>query len=289
MTSISEALLQASEQFQQSDTSRLDAELLLAQLLKKPRTHLFCWPEENLTKTILQKYHQLIKKRSSGVPIAHLTGTKEFWSRDFHITSDTLIPRPETELLIELALKQLPPNQNNLIADLGTGSGAIAITLAAERNKTSVIATDLSQRALNIAIKNADTHHIKNITFFLSNWFDALTGMLFQLVISNPPYIDKSDAHLKQGDVRFEPISALISDEKGLADIKKIAQQARSHLTIGGILLLEHGYNQAKSVQKILHHLGYNTIKSHHDLAGHLRVTSAIWDSNPIIITPLKP
>ncbi len=280
MTTISEALHQASEQFRHSDTPRLDAELLLTQLLEKPRTHLFCWPEENLTETTLQKYRQLIEKRAAGAPIAHLTEIKEFWSRSFHVTPDTLIPRPETELLIELALERLAPNQNASIADLGTGSGVIGITLAAERDQAWIVATDLSQKALNIAAKNAKTHNVKNITFYLSDWFEALKDKQFQLIISNPPYIAENDPHLKQGDVRFEPSTALISAEEGLSDIKRIAQQARFHLSAGGSLLLEHGYNQAENVRRLLHLLNYSNIQSHSDLAGHLRATSAVWENS---------
>ena len=277
LTTIAEALQQANSQLIDSDSPKLDAELLLLQLLEKPRTHLFCWPDEIVAEELLTQYKALIDSRASGTPIAHLTGQREFWSRDFRITSDTLIPRPDTELLIELALERLSNNTKGLVADLGTGSGVIGITIAIERPGIEVIATDMSQKALKVASENAKNLGAKNITFRLSDWLDAINERAFQLIISNPPYIAKNDPHLKQGDIRFEPDSALTSGKEGLDDIEVIAREARHHLLENGLLLLEHGYNQAENVQQILSKNGYRNIQSHSDLAGHLRATSAEW------------
>lgn len=278
MTTIAEALQQASSQLTESDSPKLDAELLLTHLLNKPRTHLFCWPDEMVPEKLLTKYRTAVDKRANGTPIAHLTGQREFWSRDFQITPDTLIPRPDTELLIELALKWLPIDKKCLVADLGTGSGAIGITAALEKPNIDVIATDTSEKALVIAQQNAKKLGAKNITFRLSHWLNSVSEKTFQLIISNPPYIAENDPHLQQGDVRFEPISALTSGAKGLDDIGAIAHQARQHLVKSGRLLLEHGYDQAENVQQILRINGYSNIQSHSDLSGHLRATSAEWD-----------
>jgi release factor glutamine methyltransferase len=276
-TTIAEALKQASSQLTHSDSPKLDAELLLLMLLDKPRTHLFCWPDELLSEALLIDYKAAIQKRANGTPIAHLTGVREFWSRDFQVTADTLIPRPDTELLIELALENLATNPQGLIADLGTGSGIIGITLALEKPNIEVIATDMSPKALAVAQKNAQRLAAKNIHFRLSDWFAEINEKDFQLIISNPPYIADNDPHLKQGDIRFEPNSALTSGAEGLDDIEIIATEARHHLLKGGQLLLEHGYNQAENVRRILTKKGYSNIQPHTDLAGHLRATSAEW------------
>ncbi len=277
LSTISEALQQASNLLTKSDSPRLDAELLLIKLLEKPRTHLFCWPDEAVPEELLTRYKALINRRATGQPIAHLIGQREFWSRDFRVTADTLIPRPETELLVELALERLPTHQECLVADLGTGSGAIGITLALEKTNIKVTATDTSPKALQVAAENAKTLGANNISFLLSNWFDSIAERQFQLIISNPPYIAENDPHLKQGDVRFEPNSALTSGPEGLDDIEIIIAHACDHLIDGGLLLLEHGYNQAENIQQIFSQHGYSNIRSHSDLAGHLRATSAEW------------
>ncbi|MEI6744433.1 MAG: peptide chain release factor N(5)-glutamine methyltransferase [Methylococcaceae bacterium] len=256
-----------------SDSPRLDAEVLLAFVLEKNRSYLRAWNDKKIDDSEVQRFDALISQRLKGVPIAYLTGTREFWSRDFIVSPDVLIPRPDTELLIELCLAQIPMNSTLKILDLGTGSGAIAITLAAERPNTQIFAVDASSSALVVAQKNAHQHDCQNIKFILSDWFSAVPKIEFDLIISNPPYISANDEHLSQGDVRFEPKSALIAADNGLSDIKKIAVEAINYLKPYGQLWFEHGYNQAQAVQHILKGLNYFEIQTHQDLAGQPRVT----------------
>ena len=261
-----------------SETPHLDAEVLLCHCLSKSRSYLRAWPERQPSEAQSQWFWDLIARRCQGEPIAYLTGQREFWSRSFKVSPDVLIPRPDSELLIELSLQLLPHNQSCKIIDLGTGSGILAITLAAERPLATVIATDVSSAALNIAQLNAESLAVGNVRFLTSHWFDSVADKNFDLVISNPPYIAADDPHLQQGDVRFEPESALISDEEGLKDIRLLSEQARNHLKPNGLLLIEHGYNQQTQVQAILQTLNYRQIQTHPDLSGNPRVTSGIWN-----------
>jgi len=256
-----------------SDSPLLDAEVLLGFVLKKTRTYLRAWCDNTLTDQQQAAFEALIKQRQQGIPIAYLTGTREFWSRDFTVTSDVLIPRPDTELLIELSLELITKNQVVKLIDLGTGSGIIAVTLAAERPNIQVIAVDASLAALNVAKHNAQQHQLTNIEFYQSDWFINVPTTQFDLVISNPPYIDPDDEHLQQGDVRFEPKTALIADNQGLSDIEIIADKARCYLKPAGHLLIEHGYNQAPQVQAIFNALAYDKVQSYRDLSGQSRVT----------------
>lgn len=260
-----------------SDSALLDAEVLLCHCLNKNRSFIRAWPEHQLTDQQAAEFLALIAQRQQGVPIAYLTGEREFWSRSFKVNPDVLIPRPDSELLIELSLDLLPANQANKIIDLGTGSGILAITLAAERTTSQVIACDLSPAALRTAQANAQQLQIDNVSFLTSNWFSAINDRDFDLVISNPPYIDQHDPHLQQGDVRFEPDSALISPENGLQDIRLLADQARQHLKPGGYLLIEHGYDQQTAVQALFKRFNYQQITTHPDYAGNPRVTSGQW------------
>lgn len=262
-----------------SDTPFLDAEVLLSHCLDKPRSFLRAWPEHHPTESQIQSFHELLKQRRQGQPIAYLIGKREFWSREFEVSPAVLIPRPDSELLIELALERMPAAKCCKMIDLGTGSGILAITLAAERPLADVIATDLSLAALQMAQNNAKRLGVANVRFIASNWFDAVDDDDFELIVSNPPYIAADDPHLQQGDLRFEPSSALVSENQGLADIERIAEQARQRLKAGGHILVEHGYNQAPAVQAIFAHYGYRQIVNHRDLAGNPRVTSAIWNS----------
>ena len=278
MSSIQSALHMASHYLQQtSDSAALDADLLLCFVLKKQRAHLRAWPEKQLKQDQLEHYQELLDKRRSGQPIAYLIGSREFWSRDFIITADVLIPRPETELLIELILEILPDNQIQSVIDLGTGSGAIAVTLAAERPLSTIVATDICADALRIARKNAQKHDLNNIRFWLSNWFENLPKSAYDIIVSNPPYIEPNDAHVQQGDLRFEPEKALISEHQGLKDITMIIDTARPRLKPESFLLLEHGYNQQQQVQSIFKQYQYTNIRTHHDLSGQPRVTSGQW------------
>ncbi|MDD1622494.1 MAG: peptide chain release factor N(5)-glutamine methyltransferase [Methylococcaceae bacterium] len=261
-----------------SETASLDAEVLLCHCLNKNRSFLRAWPDHRPTTRQIADYRHLIEQRRQGMPVAYLTGQREFWSRNFLVGPDVLIPRPDSELLVELSLEWLPAGQASKIIDLGTGSGILAITLAAERPLADVIATDLSPAALTVARQNAERLATHNVRFLQSHWFDAITDHDFDLVISNPPYIAESDPHLRQGDVRFEPNSALVSAENGLKDIRLIAEQARSHLKIGSRLLVEHGYNQQAGVQAIFETLNYRQVKTHADLSGNPRVTSGLWN-----------
>lgn len=263
-----------------SESALLDAEVLLCHCLHKNRSFLRAWPEHRPNPEQIVRFQSLINQRAQGRPVAYLTGQREFWSRDFLVGPEVLIPRPDTELLIELGLELLPEDKPCKIIDLGTGSGILAITLAAERPLADVIATDLSLTALSVARENAERLNTINVRFLQSHWFDEVADQDFDLVISNPPYIAEDDPHLTQGDVRFEPDTALISDEKGLKDIRLIAKQARRHLKSGGHLLVEHGYNQQAEVQALFKTLSYRHIETHADLSGNPRVTSGIW--NPV-------
>ncbi|AEG02194.1 peptide chain release factor N(5)-glutamine methyltransferase [Methylomonas methanica] len=261
-----------------SDSARLDAEVLLCHCLGKQRSFLRAWPERQLDAVHVEQFQQLLEQRRQGTPIAYLTGEREFWSRTFKVTPEVLIPRPDSELLIELSLSLLPAKQACKIIDLGTGSGILAVTLAAERPMAEVMATDISIAALNVAKQNAEHFAVGNLCFVESHWFDAVTDSDFDLVVSNPPYIAGDDPHLQQGDLRFEPETALISGEAGLKDIRLLAEQAREHLKPHGQLLIEHGYQQAQDVQSILNQLNYRQVGTHQDLSGNPRVTSGLWN-----------
>ncbi len=256
-----------------SDSPLLDAEVLLGFVLGKPRTYLRAWCDNILTEQQLATFEALLKQRQQGTPIAYLTGTREFWSRDFTVTPAVLIPRPDTELLIELSLDLIPKDKAVKLIDLGTGSGIIAVTLAAERPNALVTAVDASLAALAVAKHNAHLHQLTNIEFYQSDWFSNVPSKQFDCVISNPPYIDSADEHLQQGDVRFEPKTALIAEDHGLSDIQIIADKARSYLKPAGHLLIEHGYNQAPQVQAIFNALAYDKVQSYQDLSGQPRVT----------------
>lgn len=262
-----------------SDSALLDAELLLCLILDKQRSYLRAWPDKQLQTEQINRFLTLIKERQKGVPIAYITGNREFWSRDFHVTPDVLIPRPETELLIELSLRLIPEHKPFRIIDLGTGSGIIAITLAAERPRLNASATDFSLAALRIARINAKRHHVNNIQFHQSDWLDNIPDTKFNLIISNPPYIPEDDSHLQQGDIRFEPQTALCAAEQGLRDIKIITGTARKHLEPGGHLLIEHGYNQQERVQTIFKEFHYVNVQTYADLSGQPRVTYGQWNT----------
>ncbi|MFA5983948.1 MAG: peptide chain release factor N(5)-glutamine methyltransferase [Methylococcaceae bacterium] len=278
MTSIQALLAYALKQLSDTTPSaQLDAEILLAWVMAKERSHLRAWPEKELAPALAQQFITLIEQRQQGVPVAYLTGYREFWSRQFKVSPDVLIPRADTELLIELSLGLLSPDQPAQILDLGTGSGIIAITVAAERPQVKLHASDISANALAIAQHNAQHHAIDNIAFYQSHWFSNLPPLSLDLIISNPPYIADNDPHLQQGDLRFEPKSALIAGNNGLADIASIVDTARQYLKKSGHLLLEHGYNQQQPVQDIFRQYGYSRIKTINDLAGQPRVTYGLW------------
>lgn len=252
---------------------RLDAELLLLHVVRKPRSWLFTHADEVLDTDVQTAYAHLIERRVAGEPVAYITGHRGFWSLNLEVTPATLIPRPETELLVELALQRLPTDSACSVADLGTGSGAIALAIARERPHAQVVATDASVDALDVARRNARRHGIGNVTFAHGDWLAPLAGRRFELIVSNPPYIEAADAHLGQADLRFEPASALASGADGLDDIRRIVRDAASHLHPGGWLLFEHGWNQGDAVRALLHEACYAEVFTAQDLERRDRVS----------------
>lgn len=256
-----------------SDSPRLDAEILLAHCLEVNRSHLRAWPEKAVDGDPLARFEGLLDRRFRGEPVAYLTGQREFWSIPLRVTPEVLVPRPETELLVELAIAHLPANTTARIADLGTGSGAIAIAIARECPHCKVVATDMAETALAVARWNAETLGLRNIELKLGHWFEALGDDRFDLILSNPPYIREDDPHLYQIDVRFEPPHALVSGKDGLDALRVLADGARHHLETGGWLLLEHGYDQGEAVRRLLHRAGFSAVETAADLAGQDRAT----------------
>lgn len=252
----------------------LEAQVLLGHVLNQPRAYLLAHPEMTLTKSEQDQFDELVSRRERGEPIAYITALREFYGLSFSVSPDVLIPRPETELLVELALQHIPDDTPSRILDLGTGSGAIAITLAELRPQSWVTATDISPHALDIARENASRLGTSNITFTESNWFSNLAeSKQFDLIVANPPYVAENDAHLSQGDLRFEPISALASGFDGLDAIRTIVETAPRFLQSSGRLLFEHGYDQALFCRELLQSLGYRNISNFMDLGGRARVS----------------
>jgi release factor glutamine methyltransferase len=251
-----------------------EAEILLAHVLGKSRTYLHTWPERVLTSDEQTGFEALLERRARGEPVAYLVGTRGFWSLDLAVTVDTLIPRPETELLVEQALARIPPDADWAIADLGTGSGAIALALAHERPHCRVVATDRSAAALAVARGNAERLGIANVCFREGAWYAPLAGERFHVIVSNPPYIAEDDPHLDQGDLRYEPQTALAAGPDGLDDLRLIVGGAAAHLWPGGWLLLEHGYDQGEAVRGLLCEHGFLDVHSVRDVPGHERVSA---------------
>jgi release factor glutamine methyltransferase len=249
---------------------RLDAQLLLAHVLSKPREYLITWPERELSSEQLINYEALVQRRAQGYPLAYVTGTKSFWNMELIVTPDVLIPRPDTELLVELALPKLFPGAR--VLELATGSGAIACALARERSDINIIATDISAEALKIARLNAQKYNLNNIKFILSDWFISLHDQPFDLIIANPPYLAETDLHLST-DIRFEPRGALVSGKNGDEDYIEIIAQASNYLKTGAWILLEHGADQGPCVRALLAKQGYVHVFTENDLAGLERVT----------------
>lgn len=275
---ISGALDIASKQLATTSASaEIDARVLLCHVLQCSHTHLIAWPEKPLSTSQQQEYSRLIQQRSEGQPVAYLTGHKEFWSLKLEVSAATLIPRPETETLVEFVLENFKTSTLNL-ADLGTGSGAIAIAIASERPQWDITATDISAEALHMAQKNAKQHQLTNIDFRLSDWFQQLdpqpTDGRFDIIISNPPYIAEADPHLSQGDVRFEPQRALQSGSAGLNAIVHLIHESKHYLNDNGCLILEHGYDQKQAVYELFEAAGFSDIRQQNDLAGTPRMSA---------------
>ncbi|HEL5055837.1 peptide chain release factor N(5)-glutamine methyltransferase [Stenotrophomonas maltophilia] len=255
--------------------ARHEAELLLLHVLERPRSWLFAHATDPLPATAQAAFEALLARRAAGEPVAYLTGRRGFWTLDLRVDAATLIPRPETELLVELALERLPPDRPLSVADLGTGSGAIALALASERPLAQVLATDASPGALAMAARNAAHHELRNVRFAEGgqDWYAPLQGARFALIASNPPYIASEDPHLQQGDLRFEPASALASGIDGLDDIRRIVAGAPEHLQPAGWLLIEHGWDQGAAIRTLFDAAGFADVQTQQDLEQRDRVT----------------
>lgn len=297
-----------------SGEAKLDAQLLLQHTLNVNRAWLIAHENENLVPEKLAEFNSLIERRAKGVPIAYILGEREFYGLNFMVTPDTLIPRADTETLVEIALAKIAVdkvithtsfrsmsessvfradnyktldsdirrNDGVTVLDLGTGSGAIALAIAKHRPQAQVIAVDASQAALAVAQRNAEHLQISNVQFLLSDWFSALEQVRFDVIVSNPPYIEQDDTHLTQGDLRFEPISALASGQDGLDDIRTIIDDCLVHLKPQGWLMLEHGYNQAQAVADLMAQIGLLNVETIKDFGGNDRVTIG---KNPLIVS----
>lgn len=265
------SLLRAAE-LPDSPTARLDVELLLAAAIGKSRSYLHTWPERIVSSEAALVFAEYLQRRRSGEPVAYILGQQGFWNLDLEVAPHTLIPRPDTELLVETALELLPLSPVRVL-DLGTGTGAIALALASERAQWQVMAVDRVLEAVALAERNRQRLQLNNVQVRSSHWFDALKGERFDLIISNPPYIAAEDPHLVAGDVRFEPSSALVAGADGLDDLRVIISQAPAHLQAGGWLLLEHGYDQAAAVRELLAQHDFEQIESRIDLGGHERIS----------------
>ena len=270
------AALLAQADLPDSDTPMLDAELLLAHVLQKSRSYLFTWPDKKLSDADLDQFQALLARRRKGEPVAYLLGEQGFWTLDLQVSPDTLIPRPDTERLVEVAL-ELGPQQSARALDLGTGTGAIALALASERRQWQLTGCDRMLGAVSLAEQNRVRLGLSNAHFLQSDWFAGLGHNKYDLIVSNPPYIAADDPHLSQGDVRFEPASALVSGVDGLDDIRHIVDTAPRHLQNVGWLLLEHGWQQAEQVRQLLEQRGFQAAQSWLDLGGHQRISGGQW------------
>jgi release factor glutamine methyltransferase len=258
-----------------TEGARLDSEVLLCNVLEVNRAWLYANPNAEVGQNKLLAFKRLIQRRSKGEPVAYLTGTREFWSLKLKVTPDVLIPRPETELLVETVLEFIPPEVDWRVADLGCGSGAVALAIARERPACRVHASEISPAALAVARENTKSNTCENVCFHLGSWFEPLQGV-FRVIVSNPPYVADGDPHLNDGDCRFEPREALTSGPDDMAAIRRIAGESLRYLESGGMLVLEHGWQQGEKTRGLLQDLGYADVKTRKDLAALERVTSGI-------------
>ncbi len=259
-----------------SESARIDAELLLGFVLEKNSAWFIAHGDDELPPAMQAKFLELLQRRKAGEPVAHIIGSRGFWTLDLAVTPDTLIPRPETELLVELAISKCSPDRKLCILDLGTGTGAIALAIASECRNSEVVAVDKSANALAVAIENAQRNHL-HVEFIQSDWFTGLENRKFDLIVSNPPYIPNSDPHLSQGDLRFEPMSALASGLDGLDDIRLIVSQSPQHCLPQAWLMIEHGFDQGEAVRGLFFEAGFVHIETVRDLEHRDRVTVGQW------------
>ncbi|AHE70281.1 peptide chain release factor N(5)-glutamine methyltransferase [Enterobacter ludwigii] len=269
-------LRQAASELSASESPKRDAEILLEFVTGKVRTYLLAFGETQLSAEQEAQLATLLARRKTGEPVAHLVGEREFWSLPLYVSPATLIPRPDTECLVEQALSRLPA-QACRILDLGTGTGAIALALASERPDCEVTAVDVMPDAVALAQRNVARLGFPNVTVLQSSWFSALDNRTFGMIVSNPPYIDEHDPHLTQGDVRFEPLTALVAANEGLADIVHIVTTSRQHLLPGGWLLVEHGWTQGDAVRDVFIAAGYRAVETCRDYGGNDRLTLGQW------------
>lgn len=278
---IANALQRGLQQLRCSDSARLDCEILLLKVIndrsekQRNKTWLLTWPELTLTSEQIQQYDHYLSLRSEGMPVAYIVGEKDFWTLTFKVTPATLIPRPETELLVECALEKIAPGEPGNILDMGTGSGAIALAMASERRHCKILATDICAEALAVAQNNAQRLNIANTRFCQSHWFDNIPKQQFDVIVSNPPYIARHDKELADDVRKYEPLSALHSGHEGLDDIEQIIRQSQGFLKPGGWLLFEHGYTQAEAIQALLNQYDFTQIATVNDLNHLPRVTQA--------------
>lgn len=259
----------------------VDSQVLLAHVVGQNRAWLVAHRDDALPRPQADAFFALAKRRRDGEPVAHLTGVREFWGLQLAVTPDVLIPRPETEAVVELALAHIAADRPARILDLGTGTGAIALALAHERPSAKVVAVDRSAAALDVARGNAQRLQLRNVEFIASDWYQALAGARFDVVVSNPPYIEAGDPHLQEGDVRFEPLAALTPGGDGLDALRAIVAGAPAHLVPGGWLLVEHGYDQRDAVAALFADAGFEGAIASRDLAGHWRVAGGRWRAAP--------
>ncbi|GJM13292.1 MAG: release factor glutamine methyltransferase [Pseudohongiella sp.] len=279
MATIKQTLETASNTLRHGESRQLDAQLLLAEAIGQSREYLFTWPEQELTQPQHTLFEDFCRRRNTGEPVAYILGRQAFWDFELRVNPAVLIPRPETELLVETALELLGNTANATILDLGTGSGAIALALAANDKRWQLTAVDSSVAALAVAAENARLLQLENIEFRESSWCDGLPSERFDLIGANPPYVEAGDKHLAEGSLPFEPIGALVAEEAGLADIRAIAEQARRCLKQNAWLLIEHGFEQRQAVEKILVEAGYMNIECLKDIAQLDRLTKAQYSN----------
>ncbi|WP_392340065.1 peptide chain release factor N(5)-glutamine methyltransferase [Moritella marina] len=272
MNTIAQILQWAVKQLTDSESPKLDAEVILCFLLEKDRSYLFAWDDKVLDDEIISRFSALITRRQAGEPVAHILGYREFWSLELEVSADTLIPRPDTEVLVEQALACMP-TQTCQVLDLGTGTGAIALALASESPQARVIAIEYNQSAAALARRNAKRCGL-DVEVLQGSWFEPLqSGLRFDVIVSNPPYIEAHDPHLAMGDVRFEPLTALVADEDGLADLKHIISHGYAFLNAGGWLLVEHGFEQGAAVRDLFIAADYHQVITHKDYGNNDRIT----------------